>query len=227
MFAGKKDFDFEAPLTNLVWIPLAVFHRSHLHCEQNAARRLQGRRRGITQPSPLWVLSVIISCGTVAGAGHSRIHQDICQHHCKHFREVTNCSKHGGASLNILSGLSPAISPPSGLGLCIMVLMAKLVSIFRRTLGCSRSCREVSIRRPDLRFGLGGVSAFSGMGPVTIALNSYGPVTGQRAIGFELSQIEGPQDNQRESNVTWLRRSILKTPNTISQKATVPANFQG
>src|SRR5882724_7093568 len=100
-FGGQKDFDFEAPLTHLVWITSAV----SILITFVASKLLLGDFKdanGATQADLWWVLSVIISCGTVAGALIPEITKIFVSTTSRHVREVTNCSKHGGASLNIL-----------------------------------------------------------------------------------------------------------------------------
>ena len=102
-YGSMKDFDFEAPLTHLVWITSAV----SIIITFVASKVLLGDFKdaaGMAQPDLWWVLSVIISCGTVAGALIPEFTKVFVSTSCKHVREVTNCSKHGGASLNILSG---------------------------------------------------------------------------------------------------------------------------
>src|SRR6266550_1681158 len=141
-FGGRKDFDFEAPLTHLVWITSAV----SIAITFFASKILLGDFKdaaGVVQPDFWWVLSMIISCGTLAGALIPEFTKIFVSTNSRHVREVTNCSRHGGASLNILSG-----------------------------------------------FVAGNMSAFW-MGLVTIAVDSYGPVTDNAQSVYELSQIEG------------------------------------
>src|SRR6266496_592701 len=124
-FGGKKDFDFEAPLTHLVWITSAV----SILITFLASKLLLGDfaviKDGVSVPLPdlWWVLSVIISCGTVAGALIPEFTKVFVSTSCKHVREVTNCSKHGGASLNILSGLVAGNFSAFWMGLIILALM--------------------------------------------------------------------------------------------------------
>src|SRR6478736_1894232 len=102
-FGSLKDFDFEAPLTHLVWITSAV----SIIITFIASKVLLGDFKdasGAAQPDLWWVLSIIISCGTVAGALIPEFTKVFVSTNSRHVREVTNCSKHGGASLNILSG---------------------------------------------------------------------------------------------------------------------------
>src|SRR5580765_7757996 len=122
-YGHQKDFDFEAPLTHLVWITSAV----SIGVTFLASKLLLGDftdATGAAQPSLWWVLSVIISCGTVAGALIPEFTKIFVSTSSKHVREVTNCSKHGGASLNILSGFVAGNFSAFWMGLVIMVLMA-------------------------------------------------------------------------------------------------------
>src|SRR6266436_1011098 len=99
LFGGKKDFDFEAPLTHLVWITSAV----SIAITFVASKILLGDFKdaaGAVQRDFWWVLSMIISCGTVAGALIPEFTKVFVSTSSRHVREVTNCSKHGGASLN-------------------------------------------------------------------------------------------------------------------------------
>src|SRR5436309_5640653 len=121
-FGGKKDFDFEAPLTHLVWITSAI----SIGVTFLASKVLLGDFKdasGAAQPALWWVLSVIISCGTVAGALIPEFTKIFVSTTSRHVREVTNCSKHGGASLNILSGFVAGNFSAFWMGLIIMVLM--------------------------------------------------------------------------------------------------------
>src|SRR5438309_3038706 len=123
MFGGKKDFDFEAPLTHLVWITSAI----SIVVTFIASKLLLGDfadASGTPQPALWWVLSAIISCGTVAGALIPEFTKVFVSTTSRHVREVTNCSKHGGASLNILSGFVAGNFSAFWMGLIIMVLMA-------------------------------------------------------------------------------------------------------
>ena len=123
MFGGKKDFDFEAPLTHLVWITSAV----SIGITFVASKMLLGDFTvdGVDRhhPNLWWVLSVIISCGTVAGALIPEFTKIFVSTTSRHVREVTNCSKHGGASLNILSGFVAGNFSAFWMGLVIMLLM--------------------------------------------------------------------------------------------------------
>ncbi len=111
---------------------------------------------------------------------------------CKHVREVTNCSKHGGASLNILSGLVAGNFSAFWMGLIILALMfvSYLLATYAGSPVLSLMPETFKFAAPIFAFGLVAFG-FLGMGPVTIAVDSYGPVTDNAQSVYELSQIEG------------------------------------
>jgi K(+)-stimulated pyrophosphate-energized sodium pump len=188
MFAGKKDFDFEAPLTHLVWITSAV----SITVTFIASRLLLGDFKdatGAVQPALWWVLSVIISCGTVAGALIPEFTKIFTSTNSRHVREVTNCSKHGGASLNILSGFVAGNFSAFWMGLVIMLLMFTSYYFSQNDALLSIMPAQFAFAAPIFAFGLVAFG-FLGMGPVTIAVDSYGPVTDNAQSVYELSQIE-------------------------------------
>jgi len=191
MFAGKKDFDFEAPLTHLVWITSGV----SIAVTFIASRLLLGDfsdGAGVSQPALWWVLSVIISCGTVAGALIPEFTKIFTSTNSKHVKEVTNCSKHGGASLNILSGFVAGNFSAFWMGLVIMVLMFTSYHFSQNPALLSIMPAKFAFAAPIFAFGLVAFG-FLGMGPVTIAVDSYGPVTDNAQSVYELSQIEAKQ----------------------------------
>jgi K(+)-stimulated pyrophosphate-energized sodium pump len=188
MFGGKKDFDFEAPLTHLVWLTSAV----SIVITFIASKLLLGDftdATGTAQPALWWVLSIIISCGTVAGALIPEFTKIFVSTNSKHVKEVTNCSRHGGASLNILSGFVAGNFSAFWMGLCIMVLMATSYFFSQNPALLSLMPKEFLFAAPIFAFGLVAFG-FLGMGPVTIAVDSYGPVTDNAQSVYELSQIE-------------------------------------
>jgi K(+)-stimulated pyrophosphate-energized sodium pump len=195
-FGGLKDFDFEAPLTHLVWITSAV----SIGVTFAASKLMLGDFKdaaGTAQPDLWWVLSVIISCGTVAGALIPEFTKVFVSTHSRHVREVTNCSKHGGASLNILSGLVAGNFSAFWMGLCIMVLMAASYHFSQNAALLSLMPPKFIFAAPIFAFGLVAFG-FLGMGPVTIAVDSYGPVTDNAQSVYELSQIEARKDIKAE-----------------------------
>jgi len=184
-YGHLKDFDFEAPLTHLVWITSAV----SIGITFLASYFLLAHQAGIN-PALWWVLSVIISCGTVAGALIPEFTKIFVSTNSRHVKEVTNCSKHGGASLNILSGLVAGNFSAFWMGLIIMLLMATSYYFSQNAALLALMPAKFVFAAPIFAFGLVAFG-FLGMGPVTIAVDSYGPVTDNAQSVYELSQIEG------------------------------------
>jgi K(+)-stimulated pyrophosphate-energized sodium pump len=195
MFGNKKDFDFEAPLTHLVWITSAV----SIAITYLASKLLLGdfAFNGVAQPALWWVLSSIISCGTVAGALIPEFTKVFVSTSSRHVREVTNCSKHGGASLNILSGFVAGNFSAFWMGLVIMLLMFGAWQFSTHASLMAIMPAQFAFAAPIFAFGLVAFG-FLGMGPVTIAVDSYGPVTDNAQSVYELSQIEGRKDIKAE-----------------------------
>ena len=182
---GKlKDFDFEAPLTHLVWITSLL----SIAVTFFASRVLLLGQPGIDD-NLWWVLSCIISCGTVAGALIPEFTKIFTSTNSKHVKEVTNCSRHGGASLNILSGFVAGNMSAFWMGLVIMVLMFVSYFFSQNPALLAIMPAKFTFAAPIFAFGLVAFG-FLGMGPVTIAVDSYGPVTDNAQSVYELSQIE-------------------------------------
>jgi len=184
MFGDKKDFDFEAPLTHLVWLTSAV----SIAVTFAASFFLLAHQTGL-HADLWWVLSVIISCGTVAGAVIPEFTKIFVSTNSRHVKEVTNCSRHGGASLNILSGLVAGNFSAFWMGLVIMLLMFTSYHFSQNAGLLSIMPEKFIFAAPIFAFGLVAFG-FLGMGPVTIAVDSYGPVTDNAQSVYELSQIE-------------------------------------
>ena len=198
MFGGKKDFDYEAPLTHLVWLTSAV----SIVITFGASYFLLGDFTDAAgQPQKnLWlVLSAIISCGTVAGALIPEFTKIFVSTNSKHVKEVTNCSRHGGASLNILSGLVCGNMSAFWMGLVILLLMfaSYLFATYDGSPVLALLPAAFKFSAPIFAFGLVAFG-FLGMGPVTIAVDSYGPVTDNAQSVYELSQIESIKDVKRQ-----------------------------
>ena len=185
-FGGLKDFDFEAPLTHLVWITSAV----SIVVTFVASYFLLARQTGIN-PDLWWVLSAIISCGTVAGAVIPEFTKVFTSTNSQHVKEVTTCSKHGGASLNILSGFVAGNFSAFWMGFVILGLMfcACLLATYTDSPIVALMPKQFIFAAPIFAFGLVAFG-FLGMGPVTIAVDSYGPVTDNAQSVYELSRIE-------------------------------------
>ena len=183
-FDHLKDFDFEAPLTHLVWITSGL----SIAVTFVASHALLVNQPGIHHDL-WWVLSCIISCGTVAGALIPEFTKIFTSTKSKHVKEVTNCSKHGGASLNILSGMVAGNMSAFWMGLVIIVLMFVSYHFSNNPALMIIMPEKFSFAAPIFAFGLVAFG-FLGMGPVTIAVDSYGPVTDNAQSVYELSQIE-------------------------------------
>ncbi len=189
-FADKKDFDEEAPLTWLVWITsiisiLVTFAASYL--------LLSGMKAG---PNLWWVLSAIISCGTLAGALIPEFTKVFTSTNSRHVAEVVNASKQGGASLNILSGFVAGNFSAFWQGLVILSLMF-VANLLSQDASLKGLMSAYSFAPPIFAFGLVAFG-FLGMGPVTIAVDSFGPVTDNAQSVYELSRIESLPDIKNE-----------------------------
>jgi K(+)-stimulated pyrophosphate-energized sodium pump len=181
-YGNEKDFDLEAPLTSLVWITSLI---SIAVTFAASAVMLKGLPGG--SPDLWWVLSIIISCGTLAGALIPEFTKVFTSTNSRHVREVTNASKHGGASLNILSGFVAGNFSAFWEGLVILALM---FIGYKVSTNASLVALMPGFEGPIFAFGLIAFG-FLGMGPVTIAVDSFGPVTDNAQSVYELSQIEG------------------------------------
>src|SRR5206468_5019067 len=182
-YGHQKDFDLEAPLTHLVWITSIV----SIAVTFAASYLLLGNFAGY--PDLWWVLSMIISCGTLAGAIIPEFTKVFVSTNSRHVQEVTNASRHGGASLNILSGFVTGNMSAFWMGLAIMVLMFASYYFSQNPALHALMPAEFAFATPIFAFGLVAFG-FLGMGPVTIAVDSYGPVTDNAQSVYELSQIE-------------------------------------
>ena len=155
-----------------------------------------GRDRRGCMPNLWWVLVGIISCGTVAGRVDPGIHQNFRQHQLAARPEVTNCSNHGGASLNILSGFVAGNFSAFWMGLVILALMFAAYLFSQNADLLALMPAQFKFAAPIFAFGLVAFG-FLGMGPVTIAVDSYGPVTDNAQSVYELSRIEVAPEHQR------------------------------
>ncbi|HZM05394.1 MAG TPA: sodium-translocating pyrophosphatase [Candidatus Saccharimonadales bacterium] len=183
-YGHQKDFDLEGPLTNLVWITSLV----SIGVTFLASYALLADLPGL--PRLWWVLSAIISCGTLAGALIPEFTKVFTSTHSRHVREVTNASQHGGASLNILSGFVAGNFSAFWEGLVILTLMFVGYKVSQ---DASLMGLMPGFQAPIFAFGLVAFG-FLGMGPVTIAVDSFGPVTDNAQSVYELSQIEAAPD---------------------------------
>jgi K(+)-stimulated pyrophosphate-energized sodium pump len=190
LYTGKKEFDFEQPLTNLVWITSCVsiiitFIASYLLLNDLPA---------VGGSISAWLaLSIIISCGTIAGALIPEFTKAFTSTNSRHCDEVVNASRQGGASLNILSGLVAGNFSAFWEGLTILVLMFIAYLVSQSGSVMSLMPDAFKFAAPVFAFGLVAFG-FLGMGPVTIAVDSFGPVSDNAQSIYELSMIESRED---------------------------------
>src|SRR5271155_154999 len=178
-FGSAAQMNFEVPLTWLVWLTSIVSIIATFIVSYYIIPNLGG---DLTQ---WWKLASIISCGTLAGALIPELVKVFTSVESRHVNEVVTSSKEGGASLGILSGLVAGNFSAYWLGLALVALMS-LAYFFS---GMGLTAAATMIAAPVFAFGLVAFG-FLGMGPVTIAVDSYGPVTDNAQSVYELSMIE-------------------------------------
>jgi K(+)-stimulated pyrophosphate-energized sodium pump len=187
-YAAADHMDFEQPLTMLVWLTSIVSVVLTFLVSWLMIGDIQ--IGGVVNPTLWWKLSAIISCGTLAGALIPEVVKAFTSTGSAHVQEVVQGSKEGGASLNIIGGLVAGNFSAYWLGMLIVGLMS--VAYGFSTMGLitlfpiPNSPLDPS---PVFAFGLVAFG-FLGMGPVTIAVDSYGPVTDNAQSVYELSLIE-------------------------------------
>ncbi len=177
-YSNVDVMNFETPLTNLVWITSVVSIILTYVVSYYMIPDLAGNT------TLWWKLASIISCGTLAGAVIPEGVKAFTSTESRHVKEIVTASEEGGASLNILSGLIAGNFSAYWLGLTMVALMG--LSYYFTTMG---GLDVVMLAPPVFAFGLVAFG-FLGMGPVTIAVDSYGPVTDNAQSVYELSLIE-------------------------------------
>jgi K(+)-stimulated pyrophosphate-energized sodium pump len=205
-YANAGDMNFEAPLTSLVWLTSIVSIIATYLVSYLIVPVLGG------DGTLWWKLASIISCGTLAGALIPELVKVFTSTKSRHVQEVVKSSREGGASLNILSGLVAGNYSAYWLGISIVGLMG--VAFIFSTTGLS-----ILMAAPAV-FAFGLVAfGFLGMGPVTIAVDSYGPVTDNAQSVYELSLIEQQPNiaeelkNEYNMTVTFERAKHLLEEN--------------
>ena len=178
-YANVTRMNFEAPLTSLVWLTSLI----SVAVTFVASRFLIS---DLGDGTLWWKLATIITCGTLAGAIIPELVKVFTSVESSHVKEVVTASREGGASLNILAGFVAGNFSGYWLGLSIVSLM----SIGYFVSASSDSMSNLMLAPAVFAFGLVAFG-FLGMGPVTIAVDSYGPVTDNAQSVFELSVIEG------------------------------------
>ncbi len=184
-YADADDLDFELPLTLLVWVTSVV---SIALTFLTTVALVPALGDGSTW----WKLALIVSCGTLAGALIPELVKAFTSVKSRHTQEVVASSDAGGPSLNILSGLVAGNFSAYWLGMAIVGLMGVAYGI-STTLGFGDDLHAPAV----FAFGLVAFG-FLGMGPVTIAVDSYGPVTDNAQSVYELSMIETLPDASAE-----------------------------
>ncbi|MCF7668192.1 MAG: sodium-translocating pyrophosphatase [Verrucomicrobia bacterium] len=190
LYGRKKDFNFESPLTHLIWMTSII----SIGVTFVASYLLLGRL-GEGLGDLWWVLSIIISCGTVAGAIIPEFTKIFTSTHSRHVKEIVTCSRQGGPSLNILSGFVAGNFSAFWKGLVILVLMLIASILSGNPSLAGLMPEEYGFAAPIFAFGLVAFG-FLGMGPVTIAVDSYGPVTDNAQSIYELSRIESLENSK-------------------------------
>jgi K(+)-stimulated pyrophosphate-energized sodium pump len=178
-YGNANEMNFEHPLTSLVWLTSIVSIVATYIVSYFIIPNLGG------DTTQWWKLASIISCGTLAGALIPELVKAFTSVESRHVNEVVTSSKEGGASLGILSGLVAGNFSAYWLGLAMVALMS-LAYYFS---GMGLAIAATMIAAPVFAFGLVAFG-FLGMGPVTIAVDSYGPVTDNAQSVYELSLIE-------------------------------------
>ncbi|MGE0102030.1 MAG: sodium-translocating pyrophosphatase [Blastocatellales bacterium] len=184
-YAKADKMNFEMPLTRLVWITSIVSIALTFVVSKLVIPTIGN------DGTLWWKLSVIISCGTLAGAIIPELVKVFTSTESRHVSEVVTSSKEGGPSLNILSGLVAGNFSAYWLGIGIVILMAIAYFFSLQGLGVLMAAPAV------FAFGLVAFG-FLGMGPVTIAVDSYGPVTDNAQSVYELSLIEQVPNVEKE-----------------------------
>jgi K(+)-stimulated pyrophosphate-energized sodium pump len=192
---NAKEFDPEHPLTVLVWLTSFVC----IVVTYVASYFLLGDIvvNGVAQPKLWWVLSTIISCGTIAGALIPEFTKVFTSTNATHVKEVVTASKQGGASLNILSGFVAGNFSAFWEGLTMLVLMLGAALLAAHPAVASLMPAGLEFAAPIFAFGLVAFG-FLGMGPVTIAVDSFGPVSDNAQSVYELSRIESIPGIEKE-----------------------------
>jgi K(+)-stimulated pyrophosphate-energized sodium pump len=175
LYRGKDDIDFERPLTNLVWITSIL----SMVATFGASAVLIGHL-----PDNLWItLSIIISCGTLGAALIPEFTKIFTSPKSKHVQEIVTSGREGGPSLTILSGFIAGNFSAFWMGMVFLLLMSVAYAASQSIPAAMMSYSAI------FAFGLVAFGML-GMGPVTIAVDSYGPVTDNAQSIYELSMIE-------------------------------------
>jgi K(+)-stimulated pyrophosphate-energized sodium pump len=207
-YGNANEMNFEAPLTSLVWITSIVSIALTFLVSYFVIPVLG------EDSSQWWKLAVIISCGTLAGALIPELVKVFTSVESRHVKEVVTSAQEGGASLGILSGFVAGNFSGYYLGLSMMILMAIAYSMSTMGLAAAAGMLAPAV----FAFGLVAFG-FLGMGPVTIAVDSYGPVTDNAQSVYELSLIEAVPNVEAE-----IKKDFNLTVNFDRSKHLLEAN---
>jgi K(+)-stimulated pyrophosphate-energized sodium pump len=181
-FGSSDKMNFEAPLTTLVWLTSILSIGLTYVVSSMMIPDLNG------DGSLWWKLSTVISCGTLAGALIPELVKVFTSTNSRHVREIVTSSREGGASLNILSGFVAGNFSAYWLGFAMLSLMGIAYGVSGMGLHALMVPTSLAV---EAVFAFGLVAfGFLGMGPVTIAVDSYGPVTDNAQSIYELSEVE-------------------------------------
>jgi len=205
VYANATEMNFEHPLTSLVWITsvmsvILTYAASYVLIPH------------LGDGTFWWKLASIITCGTVAGAVIPEVVKRFTSMDSPYVKNIYQCSKKGGVSLNILSGLVAGNFSAYWMGFVIVVLMG--IGYFISLMGMS----QLMLAPAVFAFGLVAFG-FLGMGPVTIAVDSYGPVSDNAQSIYELSLIETLPNIKAD-----IKRDFGFEPNFESAKHHLEAN---
>jgi K(+)-stimulated pyrophosphate-energized sodium pump len=189
-YSNVNKMNFEAPLTSLVWLTSVLSIALTYIVSYAMIPDLGG------DATLWWKLSTVITCGTLAGAVIPELVKVFTSMKSAHVREVVSSSREGGASLNILSGFVAGNMSAYWIGLAILALMSIAYGV--STFGLDNMMMAPAV----FAFGLVAFG-FLGMGPVTIAVDSYGPVTDNAQSVYELSTIEQIPGIEQELKKTY------------------------
>jgi K(+)-stimulated pyrophosphate-energized sodium pump len=191
-YRGLKEFNFEAPLTRLIWIASILCITTSYGMSWLLISDI--KMGGIEKPELWWQLATIIGCGTLAAVLIPEFTKVFTSSHSKHVHEIVTASREGGASLTILSGIVAGNFSAFWNGMLIAGLMGGAYYVSLQGLD-DLMMVPLMAGQPDV--GVGSIFAFGlvafgflCMGPVTIAVDSYGPVTDNAQSVFELAQTE-------------------------------------
>ena len=213
-YKDKKEFDFEEPLMRLIWIAATLCITTSFGMSYLLIGDLQVVKDGVlhTVPHVWWQLAMIISCGTLAAVLIPEFTKVFTSSKSKHVKEIVTASREGGASLTILSGIVAGNFSAFYKGMLITGLMAIATLV-------SHYIPAEVINYPSI-FAFGLVAfGFLCMGPVNIAVDSYGPVTDNAQSIFELAQTESIPGVKEE-----IKKKFGFTPNFEEGKHYLEAN---